>query len=269
MSRNYVYEKYVSTLDTVKDTLEKYGLAIIPNILKDTEIKAMNSGIWDYLEHASSKMDVPIHRDKPKSWRTYEEYFAEKSMLLQKFGVGHAQHMWDLRQNPTIVKVFETIYSTSDLAVSFDGTSFGLPPEKTKIKPPITKWFHTDQNYSQNDFMCVQSWVTGYDVRNGDATLGFLDSSHKFHESMKKHFRLEENDEFYYEDYYQLSKEQLEWYIDKCDECYVKCPTGSMVLWDSRTIHYGASPLKDRKMSNFRNVVYICMQPRELMSAAT
>lgn len=269
MERKYVCEKYISTVENVKKTLEEYGIAVIPNVLNEEEIKDMNNGIWDYLEHASEKMEIPIYRNKPKSWRTYEEYFAEKSMLLQKYGVGHAQHLWNLRQNPKIIKVFESIYQTSDLATSFDGTSFGLPHEQTKIKPSIEKWFHTDQNYSQNDFMAVQSWVTGYDVRDGDATLGFLENSHKFHKSMKEHFRLEQEDEFYYEDYYQLSKKQLDWYVEesKCDEFYIKCPAGSMVLWDSRTIHYGASPLKNRKLSNFRNVVYICMQPRELLSS--
>jgi len=268
MHRVYEYDKYTSSFDTVKSTLDNFGVAIIPDVINKDEIKEMNDGAWNYIEYASSKMEMPIYRDKPKSWRTYDEYFAEKSMLLQKYGVGHTQHLWNLRQNPKIVKVFETNYGTSDLATSFDGMSFGLPHEITKIKPSIEKWFHTDQNYSQNDFMAVQSWITGFDVRDGDATLGFLENSHKFHKSMKETFKLEENDEFYYEDYYEISKTQLDWYLNtaKCKEYYIKCSAGSMVLWDSRTIHYGASPFLDRKMSNYRNVAYICMQPREMIS---
>ena len=265
MKRVYVYDKYVSTLDTLNDTLDKYGLAILPNILDDGEIKAMNDGIWDYLEYASSKLDVPINRTKPKTWKTYEEYFTEKSMLLQKFGVGQAQHLWNLRQNPKIIDVFTKIYETNELGVSFDGTSFGLPPEKTKIKSPTSKWFHTDQSYSRNDFEAIQSWVTGYDVCEGDATLSFLESSHKFHSIVKTHFKIDEDDDGYYEDFYELSKEKLNYYVNnlKCSEYYVKCPAGSMILWDSRTIHYGASPSEHRIFTNFRNVVYICMQPKK------
>jgi hypothetical protein len=55
MERKYVYEKYVSTLENVKKTLEEYGIAVIPNVLNEEEIKDMNNGIWDYLEHASSQ----------------------------------------------------------------------------------------------------------------------------------------------------------------------------------------------------------------------
>lgn len=268
MERVYVYDKYVSTLDTLNDTLGEYGLAILPNILNDGEIKAMNDGIWNYLEYASSKLDIPICKTKPKTWRTYEEYFTEKSMLLQKYGVGQAQHLWDLRQNPKIIDVFAKIYGTKELSVSFDGTSFGLPPEKTKIKPPKSKWFHTDQSYYRNDFEAIQSWVTGYEVCEGDATLGFLESSHKFHLTAKNKFKIEEDDR-YYEDFFELSKEQLNYYVNdlKCSECYVKCPPGSMVLWDSRTIHYGASPMENRTSPNFRNVAYICMQPKEYINS--
>ena len=76
------------------------------------------------------------------------------------------------------------------LLTSFDGTSFGLPHETTKIKPSTDKWFHTDQSYSRNDFEAIQSWVTGYDVNEGDATLGFLENSHLFHKQLKEEFKL-------------------------------------------------------------------------------
>ena len=41
-----------------------------------------------------------------------------------------------------------------------------------------------------------------------------------------------------------------------------------MVLWDSRTIHCGAEPIKGRQNKTFRNVSYICMMPRKLASPA-
>jgi GR25 family glycosyltransferase involved in LPS biosynthesis len=48
--------------------------------------------------------------------------------------------------------------------------------------------------------------------------------------------------------------------VAKC----IKCPKGSMVLWDSRTIHCGLEPLKGRKTQNFRCVAYLCYMPRVL-----
>jgi hypothetical protein len=35
-----------------------------------------------------------------------------------------------------------------------------------------------------------------------------------------------------------------------------------MVFWDSRTVHSGHQAEKKREKSNFRNIVYICMTPR-------
>jgi hypothetical protein len=35
-----------------------------------------------------------------------------------------------------------------------------------------------------------------------------------------------------------------------------------MVLWDSRLVHSGASPVKEAPNPKPRNIVYVCMQPR-------
>ena len=36
-----------------------------------------------------------------------------------------------------------------------------------------------------------------------------------------------------------------------------------MVLWDSRTVHCGKEPDKNRSNKKFRNIVYLCMTPRK------
>jgi hypothetical protein len=47
-------------------------------------------------------------------------------MLLQQWGVGHAQALWDLRQNPKIIDIFSKLWGVpaKELLVSFDGASF-------------------------------------------------------------------------------------------------------------------------------------------------
>jgi len=47
----------------------------------------------------------------------------------------------------------------------------------------------------------------------------------------------------------------------------IKCPKGSLVLWDSRTIHCGIEPLKNRKNPNFRAIIYLCYLPRSLATS--
>jgi hypothetical protein len=86
-----------------------------------------------------------------------------------------------------------------------------------------------------------------------------LESSNKKHGDFAKAFEIDEKD-----DWYKLNDDELKYFIDDC-ECNpkrIKCPKGSMVLWDSRTIHCGSEALKTRKTQNFRHVVYVCYEPR-------
>ena len=251
----------------ILDTLNKYGLVIIPRILNQTEIENMNNGMWDFLEHITQKFEIPIKRNKKETWNSFYQLYPVKSMIIQHWSMGHSQHIWDIRQNPKIVDIFAKIWDChqEDLLTSFDASSFHFPPEETGLGFDKDKkdryWYHTDQSFKRNDFECVQSWITGFDVNEGDATLAFLENSHNFHKDFAIKFNAKKKD-----DWYQLNDEHLKFYIDHCgcDIKKVECPAGSMVLWDSRLIHCGIEPSPERKKPNFRNVSYICMMPRAL-----
>ena len=102
--------------------------------------------------------------------------FPKHSFLQQHFGVGHSQVVWDIRQNEKIAQLFADFWNVKkeELLVSFDGFSMGVPHEVTNRGYYRGRtWYHTDQSFTRNDFECVQSWVTGHDVNEGDATLIF------------------------------------------------------------------------------------------------
>jgi len=188
-------------------------------------------------------------------------------MLIQHWQIGHAKFLWDLRQNPKIVDIFAKLWNVSseELLVSFDGFSFHMPPEITKRGYyRDNKWFHTDQKLSDSEFRCVQSWVTAYDVNEGDATLTFLEGSHKYHEQFAKKFNKTQEKA----DWYKLTtKEEYDFFIEKgCKVKSIICPAGSLVCWDSRTMHAGKESLKDREIPNFRGIGYLCYTPRNLIS---
>ncbi len=185
-------------------------------------------------------------------------------MLIHTGDIGQAQFLWDLRQNPKVVKVFQTLWDIENpegLLTSFDGASIHLPPETTGKGWDTGKgWLHTDQSFIRNKFECVQSWVTAVNVKEGDATLAFLDGSHDCHEIVAKKFNITDKS-----DWYKLNDEELQFYAKLgCHLTHIKCPAGSMVLWDSRTIHSGKQPDKDRFAPNIRCVGYVCMLPRSL-----
>lgn len=254
-------EKYITDIDNLKNTLDEYGVAIIPSVLDENECVAMEDGMWNTLETWTNTWDLPITRDNPESWRNIRDLFPKHSMLIQQWGLGHAQFIWNLRQNPKCANIFAKLWNcdVNDLLVSFDGASFHMPSEITKIGWHRQTWFHTDQSYLRNEFECIQSWVTAFDVNEGDATLAFLEKSHKYHKDFATHFNMKSKD-----NWYKLNDDkELEFYKNMgCEEKYITCPRGSMVFWDSRTIHCGVEPRRTRVKQNFRCVVYLCYIPR-------
>lgn len=263
----YEYDKYVCSIDNIINTINQYGVAIIPNILNQQECNAMKKGMWDYLETITSNLAEPIKRDKVKSWKSFKELYPKHSMLIQNWSIGHAQFIWDIRTNPKVIEPFEKIWNTQkeDLLVSFDGASFHFPPEITGSGwvNPNKSWLHSDQSYLRNGFECVQGWINAYNTNEGDATLTILEGSNRFHQEFANQFKPEKSD-----DWFVLQQEHLDWYtkIKGCRKVNIKCPAGSLVLWDSRTIHCGIEPEQTRPEPNYRCVVYVCYTPRNLAS---
>ena len=44
------YKNYDTVVANVKNQIETYGVAVIPNVLDQTEINSMQDGMWDILE---------------------------------------------------------------------------------------------------------------------------------------------------------------------------------------------------------------------------
>ena len=120
---NYEYEKYITDNNNILETLNKYGVAIIPNILNQQECDTIKKGMWDYLENITANLSVPIKKNKPSSWASYKQLYPKHSMLLKHWSIGHAQFIWNLRTNYKIIEPFEKIWNVSkeELLVSFDG----------------------------------------------------------------------------------------------------------------------------------------------------
>ena len=258
---NYEFEKYVCTKETLRQTIEDYGVAIIPNVLNKKECKNIVNKIWDFFEHITQKWTIPINRKDETSWSEFYKLYPMHSMLIQHWGVGHSQACWDARQNVKIADIFAHFWGceVGDLLVSFDALSFNLPPEITK-KGWNNTWYHTDQSFMNDGLKCVQSFITGLDINDYDATLSFMEGSNKYHSKFKKMYNITDKS-----DWYKLSKEQEIFYSNKgCSIKNIKCPKGSLVFWDSRTIHCGIEADKRRTIPNFRAVIYLCYMPRHL-----
>ncbi len=241
--------------------LDTYGIAIIPSILSLEECNQTINGMWNFLEHITSESSNPIKRNDETTWRNISLLYPLHSMLIQHYSIGHAQFIWNIRQNPKIIDIFSKLYNVTpeELLVSFDGASFHLPPETTNKGWYRKTWFHVDQSFTKKGLKCIQGWVNAFETNPGDATITILETSHKFHEEFASTFSISDKS-----DWYKFTETELQFYNDRnCIEQKISCPRGSLVLWDSRLVHCGTEPLKQRPERNFRCVIYVCYQPRE------
>lgn len=260
------YDTFLTTIAAFPATLATHGVAVIPGIIPIDQSQGINcdtiySKQWDFYEHITATMTVPINRHQPATWDTFYQLYPGHSMLVQYYGVGHAQFAWDVRQHPAVVDVYAKIWSCQphELLASFDGSSLHLPPELTgKGWWKGKDWLHVDQSYQRNGLECIQSFVSLLDTRPGDAALTILEGSHLLHGEVATRFGLTDPGDFG-----KLQTEHIEYYLARgCRYRRVACSAGSMVLWDSRTVHCGSEPLQSRAQPNVRSVVYVCYQPR-------
>jgi hypothetical protein len=105
----YEYEKYKTTKEKLKETLDKYGVAIIPNVLSDEECDEMVNNMWNLLEHYSKNWETPINRDDETTWKHIVNLYSEHSnlsMLISFWNIGHCKMTWTIRQNPKVLEIF-------------------------------------------------------------------------------------------------------------------------------------------------------------------
>ena len=244
------YKSYYCELENVQEQLNKDGVAVIKNIINENECIEYIKKAWKNFNTLTSKMKKPIQQDKSDSWKTFYELYPLHSMLLQHWGVGQWDFLWDIRCNKNVIDVFAKIWNceNNDLLTSFDGFSFHLPPEQTgRGWYRGNDWLHTDQSSEKKELYTVQGFVTLYDINKYDASLCIFEGSHKSHESFFKDHNITIK-----KDWFRLDKKlQYEYLKNKGHEqkC-VLAERGSIVLWDSRLFHQGIEPQKERETPN-------------------
>lgn len=63
-------DRLLTTTDELRETLEKYGVAIIPSVLDDFEIGETKKGFWGMLGQLTANFEVPIKENTRKSWKS-------------------------------------------------------------------------------------------------------------------------------------------------------------------------------------------------------
>lgn len=268
--------------------LEELGYCIIPQTFSTPETELLYKRVWyEYIEKAwpACKMD-----DR-SNWK--EAFPIHQSSAIFSGPAGQIQVMWDLRQDPRIVDVFARIWNTEDLIVSMDGLSFMCPSEirKGRIEP----FPHVDQavlrrldnvahdNNPPIDFdsesslktkpFTIQGQFLFEDSFDGDGGFYCIPKSHlKFNEFAPKLEAIDALEIPGSEKKKARHKIFQEFFGNSADEAgntypmkHVTAPRGSLILWDSRTVHWNQHAAKGRPYSDtpkVRMVGYLCYVPK-------
>lgn len=181
---------------------------------------------------------------------------------FQNYSVVHERFMWDARQEPGVLDAFEKIWGTDKLLVSFDALNITLP----QLKPVQPPWPHVDQAPRKRGLHCVQGIINLSRAGQDDGSLMVMEGSHalveEFFDTKTDPSTWEWKDNRYFDD------EDMSWFYDRgVRPVKVLAEPGDLIVWDSRTIHWGGEPTESS--STIRTVIYAAYAPAVLASEAT
>ena len=218
-----------------------------------------------------------------------------KHGIIQNYGVGHLQKIWDLRCNQDIGDIFSYIYTENgfenaeDLCVSMDGICVMYPYSDRSLSAMTTK-LHLDQHpgiyskpfkgytgpeLSPSSFSSIQGFVTLEDMYADHGTLRLISGSHHYHADLVRESNRESK-------WWSLSPEHYDFLIlNGCKDIRIPqgsnseicntlgyIPAGSLVIWDSRVVHCAEVHRREIPQDHrrWRYIVYISYQPKSLIS---
>jgi hypothetical protein len=106
------------------------------------------------------------------------------------------------------------------------------------------------------DFCCIQGAVALTDSGPSDGGFVCYEGSHKLHREFFKNKIASDSTFKISKDWYKFELVEMRHY-NKCPRVKPEVEAGSVILWDSRTVHHNEAPTTP----TVRMAVYVCYQP--------
>lgn len=255
------HEKVERGAHTYLKDLEEQGYCVIPSVLSTEETEILYKRVWkEYIEKAWPGCRM----DDRSNWKESFPMHNERGVFAGP--AGQTQVMWDLRQDPRIVDIYAKIWNTDDLIVSMDGLSIMCPQEirEGNFEP----WPHVDQailrapgiaahnNNPPEGFFSESSLTTGpYTIQGQFLFEDSFEGDGGFYCIPKSHLRFDEFappletlsakiafTDIPYTTKYTYLFDFFNARTDGSGNPYcmkqITAPKGSLILWDSRTVHW-------------------------------
>ncbi|KAH8883310.1 phytanoyl-CoA dioxygenase [Thozetella sp. PMI_491] len=246
-------------LPDFRGDLARDGYVVIKNAVPVDTALAYQEKAWGWLSSFKTGLDF----QKPETWVQQNLPQQNSIRTFAAYCVAHEKFMWDARLEPGVLDTFSKLWGTEELLVSFDSLNITFPNRKDIVKR--TPWEHIDQSPMRRGLHCVQGILALSPSGPKDGGLVVFPGSHKL------------NDEFFdtqterqswvpLKDIYLFNKEQKEWFLSKGLKPHkVEADVGDLIIWDSRTIHYGAEP--EEESSQIRTAIYLAYTPANWATA--
>jgi ectoine hydroxylase-related dioxygenase (phytanoyl-CoA dioxygenase family) len=237
--------------------VERDGFAVVKGAIPRDRAIQYQTKAYDWLK----SFDTPLDFNDPSTWIKENLPVQSKINTFHSYGVAHEKFMWDARMEQGVLDVFAKIWGTDELLASFDSLNVTFPNRKDV--PRKGAWEHVDQSPLRRGLHCVQGILNLSPAGPEDGGLVVYPGSHALFDE----FFDTQTDKNTWEplDRYLHTKDHIAWFASKGVTPHKVCAdVGDLIIWDSRTIHYGAEPTE--KSSQIRTVIYSAYTPAAMAS---
>lgn len=240
--------------------LQANGYAVVKNAIPKDRAAAYQQKAFAWLTSFGTKLDM----SNRETWIGANLPIQSKINTFNYYCVAHEKFIWDARMEPGVLEVFEALWGTDELLVSFDCLNITFPNRKDVPRKPT--WEHIDQSPLRKGLHCVQGIINLSKSGPEDGGLVVYPGSHRLVEE----FFETETDKKTWDpmDTFLFPAERLAWFTAQGISPQKVCAEpGDLILWDSRTIHYGAEPTEES--NTIRTAIYAAYTPAKLASKET
>lgn len=235
-----------------RDQLRTQGYAVVKQAIPHDKAVEYQQRAFEWLKSFGTPLDL----SDPSTWMAENLPVHSKLNTFDNYSVVHEKFMWDARMEPGVLDAFSKIWNTDELLVSFDSLNITLPGRKDK--PPRTPWPHVDQSPFKRGLHCVQGIINLSHAGDEDGSLMVLPGSHAY---TAEFFDTQIDRPSWPEiDWRRFSEDEMRWFESKgLKPLKVHAEPGDLILWDSRTVHWGGEPTANSKV--IRTVIYASYSP--------
>jgi len=232
----------------IRDFLDEHGYVAVKAINTD-EAAVYTQRVWSWIK----TINPAISETDPSTWAKETSWPNQRDGVFQSYGIGQSELMWRIRCEPGVLAAFQAVWQTKDLLCSFDGMGmFPAAPNSPFVRDEVILWPHRDEGLHVKERRSVQGLVSLVDNRSASDG-GFvvypgthlIDFSVDYPDGIGK-------------DTYKIPGDDPRMYHGRCPEgILVRVPAGTLIIWDSRTIHCNIPP--SSKSVHHRIALYVTM----------